>query len=71
MICDGEAVMVEKGVGPFLENGQKSVWNQMAKIIQDRVISAKNPVNIENQLIQSHAPPLKYSHELTTWQGFE
>ena len=31
VICDGKAEIIEKGVGPFLKNGQKSVWNQIGE----------------------------------------
>ena len=29
VLCEGTAVIVEAGVGPYLENGEMSVWNKI------------------------------------------
>ena len=31
VICEGIAVVVEAAVGPYLENGEKSLWNQIGE----------------------------------------
>ena len=72
VICDGKAEMIEKGIGPFLENGEKSVWNQIGenhtgpRYLGEKAIEYRKSVNSE-PCTTFKIQPL----ELMTWQGFE
>ena len=72
VICDGLAEMIEKGVGPVLENGKKSIWNQIGeehtgpRYLGEKAEEYRSSVNSEPCTTFRIKP-----NELTTWQGFE
>ena len=72
VICDGKAEMIEKGIGPFLENGEKSIWNQIGenhtgpRYLGEKANEYRKSVNSE-PCTTFKIQPL----ELMTWQGFE
>jgi hypothetical protein len=72
VICEGVAVIVEAGVGPYLENGEKSVWNQIGErytgpryLGPERAKEYRGGVNVEPCWTFKIVP-----RRLTTWQGF-
>ena len=68
--CEGTAVCVEAAVGPYLENGEMSIWNKIGKnethprYTGDKTEYA-DEVNIEPCWTFKIVP-----RKLTTWQGF-
>ena len=72
VICDGEAEIVEKGVGPILKNGQKSIWNKIGenhtgpRYLGEKAAEYRGSVNNEPCTTIKITPS-----SLTTWQGFE
>lgn len=71
VICDGRAEVIEAGVGPLLDNGEKSVWNQIGenhtgpRYLGPKASEYRGSVNIEPCWTFRIEPD-----KLTTWQGF-
>lgn len=71
VICEGTAVVVEAAVGPYLENGEKSLWNRIGeahtgpRYLGERAAEYRGSVNVEPCWTFRIVP-----RELTTWQGF-
>jgi len=71
VICEGRAEVIEAGVGPYLENGEKSVWNRIGdehtgpRYLGPRAQEYRGSVNVEPCWTFRIAPT-----RLTTWQGF-
>jgi Pyridoxamine 5'-phosphate oxidase len=71
VICEGTAVIVEAAVGPYLENGEKSLWNQIGeqhtgpRYLGPRAQEYRGGVNVEPCWTIKIVP-----HRITTWQGF-
>ena len=71
VICEGRAEIVETPVGPFLDNGEKSLWNRIGeehtgpRYLGERAAEYRGSVNVEPcWTIRIVAD------KLTTWQGF-
>jgi hypothetical protein len=71
VLCEGTALVIEKGVGPFLQNGKKSVWNLLGELhtgpryLGDKAQEYRGSVNLEPCWTFKIVPK-----KLTTWQGF-
>jgi len=71
VICEGTAVVVEEPVGPYLDNGEKSIWNQIGeqhtgpRYLGDKATEYRGGVNVE-PCWTIRIDPTK----LITWQGF-
>lgn len=71
VICEGTAVIVEAAVGPYLENGEKSLWNRIGeqhtgpRYLGPRAAEYRGAVNVEPCWTIRIVP-----RKLTTWQGF-
>jgi len=72
VICEGIAVIIEAGVGPTLENGQKSIWNQIGErytgpryLGTERADEYRGSVNVEPCWTFKIVP-----RHITSWQGF-
>lgn len=72
VICEGTAVVVEAGVGPYLDDGTKSVWNKIGerytgpRYLGDKADEYRGGVNAEPCWTFKIVP-----EKLTTWQGFD
>lgn len=72
VICEGTAVIVEAGVGPYLEDGRPSIWNKIGsqhtapRYLGERAQEYRGSVNVEPCWTIKIVP-----RKLTTWQGFE
>ena len=72
VICEGIAVVVEAAVGPYLENGEKSLWNQIGekytgpRYLGERAAEYRGGVNVEPCWTFRIVP-----RRLTTWQGYD
>lgn len=72
VICEGEAEVIEKGVGPHLENGEKSIWNTIGenhtgpRYLGEKASEYRGSVNSEPCWTFKISPT-----KLTTWQGFD
>lgn len=72
VICEGTAVVVEAGVGPYLDDGTKSVWNKIGerytgpRYLGDRADEYRGSVNVEPCWTFKIVP-----RKLTSWQGFD
>ena len=71
VICEGHGEIVEEGVGPYLANGEKSIWNRIGeehtgpRYLGERAAEYRGSVNVEPcWTIRIVAD------KLTTWQGF-
>ena len=71
VICEGIAVIVEAGVGPTLENGQKSIWNQIGErytgrryLGTERADEYRGSVNVEPCWTFKIVP-----RHITSWAG--
>jgi hypothetical protein len=70
VVCEGTAVCVEAAVGPYLENGEMSVWNKIGtyetgpRYLGDKVNDYRGEVNVEPCWTFKIVPK-----KLTTWQG--
>jgi hypothetical protein len=70
--CEGIAVIVEAGVGPYLDTGEKSVWNRIGeqytgpRYLGERAAEYRGSVNVEPCWTFKIVP-----RKLRTWQGFE
>ncbi|MGB1882447.1 MAG: pyridoxamine 5'-phosphate oxidase family protein [Gammaproteobacteria bacterium] len=71
VICEGVAEVIEAGVGPFLDNGEKSVWNKIGeehtgpRYLGEKAMEYRGSVNVEPCWTFRIAP-----ERLVTWQGF-
>ena len=71
VICEGRAEIVEWGVGPFLDNGDRSIWNRIGeehtgpRYLGERATEYRGGVSVE-PCTTIRVPPSR----LTTWQGF-
>ena len=71
VICEGRAEIVERNVGPYLPNGEKSLWNVLGetqtgpRYLGEKAQEYRGAVNTE-PCWTFRIVPLK----LTTWQGF-
>lgn len=70
VLCEGTAVIVEAGVGPYLDNGEPSVWNKIGqhtgpRYLGERAGEYRSSVNVEPCWTIKVVP-----RKLTTWQGF-
>lgn len=71
VICEGRAEVIEAAVGPYLDNGEKSVWNRIGeehtgpRYLGPKAAEYRGSVNVE-PCWTFRIEPLK----LTTWQGF-
>lgn len=71
VVCEGTAVVVEAGVGPYLADGQPSVWNRIGehthpRYLGDHADEYRGSVNVEPCWTFKIVP-----RKLTTWQGFD
>lgn len=71
--CEGTAVVVEAGVGPYLDNGEKSVWGKIGDkytgpryLGQERSEEYRGSVNVEPCWTFKIVP-----RRILTWQGFD
>jgi hypothetical protein len=71
VVCEGTAVCVEAAVGPYLQNGEMSIWNKIGtyetgpRYLGERVDDYRGEVNVEPCWTFKVVP-----RTLTTWQGF-
>ena len=71
VICDGTAEVIEAAVGPYLENGEKSIWNEMGekhtgpRYLGEKAAEYRGGVNVEPCWTFRITPK-----KITTWQGF-
>lgn len=71
VICEGRAEVIERCVGPFLANGEKSRWNLLGeahtgpRYLGEKAQEYRGSVNVEPCWTFRIAPV-----KLTTWQGF-
>ncbi len=71
VLCEGTGVVVEAAVGPVLENGEPSLWNQIGerhtgpRYLGDRAAEYRGGVNVEPCWTIKIVP-----QKITTWQGF-
>jgi Pyridoxamine 5'-phosphate oxidase len=71
VICEGRAEIIECKVGPFLANGEKSIWNQIGethtgpRYLGEKAQEYRGSVNVEPCWTIKIVPVT-----LTTWQGF-
>ena len=72
VLCEGTAVIVEAAVGPYLENGEKSLWNRIGekytgpRYLGDKAAEYRGSVNVEPCWTIKVVP-----RKLRTWQGFD
>lgn len=72
VICEGTGVVLEAAVGPYLENGEKSLWNLIGerytgpRYLGPRAQEYRGSVNVEPCWTIKIVP-----RKLTTWQGFD
>ncbi len=73
VICEGTAVVVEAGVGPYLDNGEKSIWNQIGEkytgpryLGEERSQDYRGSVNVEPCWTFKIVP-----RKIISWQGFD
>jgi Pyridoxamine 5'-phosphate oxidase len=72
VICEGMAEVVETPVGPYLENGEKSIWNQIGeqhtgpRYLGEKAREYRGSVNVEPCWTFKIVPK-----KITTWQGFD
>lgn len=71
VMCDGVAVCVEAAVGPYLVNGDMSIWNQIGtNETGPRYLGEKTDYRESKQ----YEPCWTFKivpQKLTTWQGFD
>jgi hypothetical protein len=72
VICEGTATVAETPVGPYLDNGEKSLWNRIGEehtgpryLGAERAADYRGSVNVEPCWTFKIVPT-----KLTTWQGF-
>ncbi len=71
VVCEGIAVVVEAAVGPYLENGEKSLWNVIGekytgpRYLGDKAKEYRESVNVEPCWTIKIVPK-----KIQTWQGF-
>jgi hypothetical protein len=70
--CEGMAVVIEAGVGPYLDTGEPSIWNKIGErytgpryLGEERSKEYRGSVNVEPCWTFKIVP-----RKLTTWQGF-
>lgn len=72
VICEGTAVIVEAGVGPFLDDGEPSIWNKIGtkytgpRYLGEKAEEYRGSVNVEPCWTIKIVP-----QKITTWQGFD
>ena len=72
VICEGTAIVVEAAVGPYLDTGEKSVWNKIGerytgpRYLGERAQEYRGSVNVEPCWTFKIVPK-----KLHTWQGFD
>jgi hypothetical protein len=70
VMCEGTAVIVEAAVGPFLANGERSIWNQIGgehlgpRYLGEQSSDYRDSINVEPCWTIKVVP-----RTLTTWQG--
>ena len=72
VLCEGTAVVVEAAVGPYLENGEKSLWNRIGekhtgpRYLGEKAGEYRGSVNVEPCWTFKVVP-----RTIRTWQGFD
>ena len=72
VICEGTAIVVEAAVGPYLEDGEMSVWNKIGthhtgpRYLGERAAEYRGGVNVEPCWTFKIVPT-----KIRTWQGFD
>jgi hypothetical protein len=72
VMCEGTAIVVEAGVGPYLDDGTMSVWNKIGtrytgpRYLGDKATEYRGSVNVEPCWTFKIVP-----RQLWTWQGFD
>lgn len=73
VMCEGTAVVVEAGVGPYLDNGEPSLWNKIGEkytgpryLGEERSKEYRGSVNVEPCWTFKIVP-----RKIVTWQGFD
>jgi hypothetical protein len=71
VMCDGTAVVVEAAVGPFLDNGDMSVWNKLGtNHTGPRYRDAYSTEEYRESVSKEPCWTIKVvPRKLTTWQG--
>jgi hypothetical protein len=72
VLCEGTAIVVEAAVGPYLDNGEPSIWNKIGdkytgpRYLGERSKEYRGSVNVEPCWTFKIVP-----RKITTWQGFD